>query len=51
MMTEEDSTKNVNTMTPRARMLVLGRGHIDHIVTFLYFFFQNIKNTDMFQAD
>ena len=32
MMTKEGSTKIVNFMTPEAGVLVLGRGHISHIV-------------------
>ena len=30
MMTKEGSTKIVNFMTPRAGVLMLGRGHISH---------------------
>ena len=37
-MTKEESTKIVNFMTPRAGVLVLGRGHISHIVKMHYFF-------------
>ena len=40
MMTKEGSTKIVNFMTPRAGVLVLGRGHIAHKVK-LYSFFKN----------
>ena len=32
MMIKEGFTKISNSMTPRARTLVLGRGHIFHIV-------------------
>ena len=32
MMTKEESTKIVNFMTPGAGGLVLGRGHISHVV-------------------
>ena len=32
MMTKEGYTKTVNFMTPRAGVLVLGRGHISHKV-------------------
>ena len=32
MMSKEGSTKIVNFMTPEAGILVLGRGHISHIV-------------------
>ena len=35
MMTKEGSTKIVNFMTPRAGVLVLGRGHISHIVKYI----------------
>ena len=38
MMTKEGSTKFVNFMTPRAGALVLGCGHISHIVIIHYFF-------------
>ena len=38
MMTKEGSTKIVNFMTPRAGILVLGRGHISHIVKMHYSF-------------
>ena len=38
MMTKEGSTKIVNFMIPRAGVLVLGRGHISHIVKMYYFF-------------
>ena len=38
MMTKEGSTKTVFFMTPRAGVLVLGRGHISHIVKMHYFF-------------
>ena len=38
MMTKEGSTKILNFMTPGAGVLVLGRGHISHIVKMHYFF-------------
>ena len=38
MMTKEGSTKTVIFMTPRAWVLVLGCGHISHIVKMHYFF-------------
>ena len=38
MMTKEGSTKIVNFMTPGAGVLVLGRGHISHIMKMHYFF-------------
>ena len=38
MMTKEGSTKIVNFMTPRAGVLMLGCGHISHIVKMHYFF-------------
>ena len=41
MMTKEGSTKIVNFMTPGAGALVLGRGHISHIVK-LHYFFKNL---------
>ena len=36
-MTTEGSTKIVNFMTPGVGVLVLGRGHISHIVKMHYF--------------
>ena len=36
MMTKEGSTKIVNFMTPGAGVLVLGHGHISHIVKMHY---------------
>ena len=41
MMTKEGSTKIVNFMTPGAGVLVLGRGHIRHIVK-MHSFFKNL---------
>ena len=41
MMTKEGSTKIVNFMTPGSGVLVLGRGHISHIVK-LHYFFKNL---------
>ena len=38
MMTKEGSTKIVNIMTPWAGVLVLGHGHIRHIVKIHYSF-------------
>ena len=38
MMNKEGSTKIVNFMTPGVGVLVLGRGHISHIVKMNYFF-------------
>ena len=38
MMTKEGSTKIVNFMTPGAGVLVLGRGHISHLMKMHYFF-------------
>ena len=38
MMNKEGSTKIVTFMTPRAEVLVLGCGHISHIVKMHYFF-------------
>ena len=38
MMTKEGSAKLLNAVTPRAGVLVLGRGHIIHIVKMHYFF-------------
>ena len=38
LMTKEGSTKIVNFMTPGAGVLVLGRGHISHMVKMHYFF-------------
>ena len=41
MMTKEGSTKIVNFMTPGTGVLVLGHGHISHIVK-LHYFFKNL---------
>ena len=38
IMTREGSTKIVNFMTPGAEVLLLGRGHISHIVKLHYYF-------------
>ena len=38
MMTKEGSTKIVNFITPGTGVLVLGRGHISHIVKMHYSF-------------
>ena len=38
MMTNEGYNKIVNFMTPEAGVLVLGCGHISHIVKIHYFF-------------
>ena len=38
MITKEGSTKIVNFLTPGAGVLVLGRGHISHIMKMHYFF-------------
>ena len=38
MMTKEGSTKIVHFMTPGPGVLVLGGGHISHIVKMHYFF-------------
>ena len=38
MMTKIGSTKIVNFMTPGAGVLVLGRGHISHLMKIHYFF-------------
>ena len=38
MMTKESSTKIITFMTPVARILVLGFGHISHIMKMHYFF-------------
>ena len=38
MMTKEGPTKIVNFMTPRARVLVLGHGHISNMVNMHYSF-------------
>ena len=44
MMTIEGSTKIVNFMTPGVGVLVLGRGHISHIVK-MHYFFKNLLNS------
>ena len=38
MMTKEGSSKIVNFMTPGAGVLLLGHGHLSHIVKMHYFF-------------
>ena len=38
MMTKIGSTKILDFMTPRAGVLVLGRGHISHLMKIHYFF-------------
>ena len=38
MMTKEGSTKIVNFMTPGTGILLLGHGHISHILKMHYFF-------------
>ena len=43
MMTKEGSTKIVNFMTPGAGVLVLGCGHISHIVK-MHYFFKNLSS-------
>ena len=45
MMTKEGSTKIVNFMTPGAGVLVLGCGHISHIVKMHYFFKNLLLNS------
>ena len=47
MMTKEGSTKIVTFMTPGAGVLVLGCGHISHIVKMHYFF----KNLLLFSQE
>ena len=43
MMTKEGSTKISNFMTPRAGVLVLGRGHTSHIpVVKMHYSFKNL---------
>ena len=41
MMNKEGSTKIVHFMTPEAGVLVLGCGHISHIVK-MHYFFENL---------
>ena len=43
MMTKEGSTKIVNFNTPMAEVLMLGRGHISHIVK-MHYFFKNLSS-------
>ena len=38
LITKERSTKNINFMSPGAGVLVLGCGHLSHIVKMHYFF-------------
>ena len=45
MMTKEGSPKIINIMTPGAGVLVLGRGHISHIVKMHYFFKNHLLNS------
>ena len=42
MMTKEVSTKIVNFMSPGARILVLGCGHVSDMVKIHYFFYKNL---------
>ena len=42
MMTKEESTKIINFITYGAGVLVLGCGHISHIVKMHYLFFKKI---------
>ena len=44
-MTKEGSTKIVNFMTPRAGVLLRGRGHKSNIVKMHYFFIRTFFNT------
>ena len=44
MMNKEGSTKIVNFMTPGSGVLVLGCGHISHIVK-MHYFFKNLLNS------
>ena len=43
MMTKEGSTQIVNFMTIGAGVLMLARGHISHIVNYLYIIFYSIN--------
>ena len=45
MIAKEGSTKIVNFMTPGSGVLVLGRGHISHIVKMHYFFKNLLLNS------
>ena len=45
IMTKKGSTKIVTLMTPGAGVLVLGRGHISHIVKMHYFFKNLLLNS------
>ena len=47
MMTKEGSTKIVNFITPGAGVLLLGRGHISHIVK-MHYFFKNLLYTQAY---
>ena len=46
MITNEGSTQIVNFMTPGARVLMLGCGHISHIVNIFHSF--NIQHIDCY---
>ena len=48
MMTKEGSTKIVNFMTPGAGVLVLGRGHISHIVEMHYSYKNLLLNSQAY---
>ena len=50
MMTKEWSTKIVNFMTPGVGVLVLGRGHISHIVK-MHYFFKNLLLFSQHRSD
>ena len=45
MMTKEGSTQIINFMTPGAGVLMLGRGHISHIVNMYYLLLYHIYST------
>ena len=49
-MTKEGSTKIINFMTPGAGVLVLGRGHISHIIVNMYYplLYQYIQHVDCY---
>ena len=51
MMTKDGSTKIVTYMTPGAGVLVLGFGHISHIVKMHYFFKKNFFFTPRHRSD
>ena len=47
-MTKDSSTQIVNFMSPEAGVLMLGRGHINHIVNMYYLLLYHIQHTNLY---